>query len=174
MGLARLIAMVEQLPDELTRSRQQASSPSSDRDFGLGSRLVGFIVFDILYRHFLLMSATVGGLFIGWGLDPTNRTVALIVGSCGAAGALLGVAMWGTGPGRKIAKLQLWVVGSAFVVIVWWLLVLAVCVAIRKVLVLATGGWDAAPLGAVLGGVIGLVIGGAAEELWWRQRRRRS
>jgi hypothetical protein len=140
----------------------------------LGGRLVGFIVFDLLYRHFLLITATVGGTFIGWGLDLTDRTAAWIVGSCGAAvGALLGVAMWLAGPGRKIGQLQLWVIGSAFF-LVWWFLALAVCVAIQKLLVLATGGWDVTPLGALLGGAIGLLIGGVTEELWWHWRRRHA
>src|SRR5262249_48493061 len=154
---------------------QQATLPSAERDSGWGGRVVGFIAFDVLYRHFLLINATVGGMFIGWGLDLTDRTAAWIVGSCGAAmGALLGVALWGAGPGRKIAKLQSWVVGSALLVLGWWFLALAVCVAIQKVLVRATGGRDVTPIGALLGSAIGLVLGGVAEELWWQQRRRRS
>jgi hypothetical protein len=168
--------MVEHLPDdEVTPSRLQASPRLADQDFGLGGRIVGFIVFDILYRHFLLITTTVGGMFIGWGLDLTDRPAAWIVGSGGAAvGALLGAAMWLAGPGRKIAKLRLWVVGSAFLVVVWWFFELVVCAAIQKVLVLATGGWDVTPIGALLGGAVGFVLGGVAQELWWQQRRRGS
>jgi hypothetical protein len=82
--------------------------------------------------------------------------------------------MWMTGPGRKIAKLHVMVGGSAFLLLLWGLLALAVCVAIQKLLVLTTGGWDLTPIGALLGGATGLLVGGVTEELWWRRRRRHT
>jgi hypothetical protein len=165
--------MVQHRPDEATVSRRHAAP--AEAELGFGSRLVGFIVFDVLYRHMLLITATVGGALIGCGLDLTDRTTAWIIVSCGAAlGALTGVAMGQCGPGRKTAPLYVWVVGSALVVLVWTSLVLALCVAIQIVLALAIGGWDVSPIGAVLGGAIGSMIGGVAEELWWRRRRQTS
>jgi hypothetical protein len=44
-------------------------------------------------------------------------------------------------------------------------------VANQKLAALASGGWEATPLEAILGGAVGLAIGGGAEELWWRLRR---
>jgi hypothetical protein len=136
--------------------------------------MVGFLVFDLLYRHLLLLTATVGGVLIGSGLDLADRRVAwIIAGSGTAVGAALGLAMWLTGPGRKIAQGPLWVAGSAVLVVVWLFLALALFAAVQKLLTLA-GGWEGSPLRAVLGGGVGFVIGGGVEELWWQQKRRGS
>src|SRR5262249_36429589 len=133
------------------------------------------IGFDMWWRHGIAITATVGGLVIGSGLDLTDRRVAWITGIVGAAvGALLGLSMWITGPGRRIAKWPLWIGGSVALVLMWWFLALAACVVLQKLLALATGGWDVTPSGALLGGAVGLVIGGVAEELWWQHRRMRT
>jgi hypothetical protein len=135
-------------------------------DFGLGGRIVGLIVFDIWSRYCVVITATVGGVLIGSGLDLTDRRAAWVVGVGGAVGgALLGLSMWMTGPGRRLGKLRVWVVGSAFLVLVWWSLALAVFVAIQQALAAATGGWDVTPIGAVIGAAVGLVIGVVAQKL---------
>jgi hypothetical protein len=157
---------VEKMPDDTNPVPPRASPPSPGGDFGLSGRIVGLIVCDIWFCFGVAITATVGGALIGSGLDLSDRRAAWIVGiGAAAVGALLGLSMWITGPGRRLGTLQLWAVGSVFLVLVWWFLALGVFVAIQEVLEAATGGWGVTPIGAVIGAIVGLVIGLAAQRL---------
>jgi hypothetical protein len=133
-------------------------------DIGPAGRAVGFLVFDLGYRLAWPLTAAAGGAALGGGLDLADRTVAGVVGVGGAAaGALLGLAMWCAGPGRRIAGARLWVAGSAFLGLLWGLVALAVFAAIQQILWLAAGTWEATPAAASAGAAVGFLLGGLAK-----------
>lgn len=138
--------------------------------WGPGGRWVGWAVFDLLVRRFFLINAVVGGALIGAGLEMKTESAVRAAAFGGATiGAVVGLAMWGTGPGRRIASFVTWVLGSAFLFLLWWLLALGTFAAIQLVLDLATGGWETTSWGAWIGGGIGYLVGVSLQKIGSRR-----